>query len=349
MPADTLHADLLIGRLEGEDWETFGNIVGVEAGPDGAIYVLDFHAKAIRVFAPNGDYMATIGRRGEGPGEFRQPLGLLRAPNGELWVRDRGAGSVIVVSKDGHEVRRYPLPTSGSGSNEWDGVIAKAGVLRQSWGYAIQSPPGPVASGLTESRRAYYVRSVNPATGDHDSLFIAEETRRFVQFPQGRGYVSTAVPFDPQLLVAIDRSGAVWSAFTSAYRIARADLSNSARLILKSDFLGPPTTPDQRSRWQNLLNKAHVRLSPPERPRAIARIFIDDKDQLWVQRYTSPNEPVHFDVFGSRGDWIAALSLTARLAEVPAPVVRGGYLYAVTLGEYDVPQLLRAPLPPRPH
>jgi hypothetical protein len=342
---DTLHPDLRIGKKDGLDWETFGSITGIESGPDGSIYVLDFQAAAVRVFDADGQYIRTIGRRGEGPGEFRQPLGLLSAPNETIWVRDQGSRMILVMSTDGGEIKRHPQPMTGAGSNQWDGVIDNEGILWQSWRHIIQAPPPTGSVGLTEGKRAYYVRSFNPVTTDQDSVFVADEVVRILNVRQDPGYASSRVPFDPDLLIAIDREGAIWSARTNSYRLTRAQRLTNSRLTVESDVAGPPITAEVKQEWESLLSEAQVGLNIPTSPRAIVRIFADDKNQLWVQRQVSPAEPACFDIYSPQGDWLGTVLLNERLAQLPAPVVRGGYLYAVTLGELDVPSVMRARLP----
>jgi hypothetical protein len=61
----------------------------LEVGPDGTIYTVHPQENAIRVHDSNGAFLQTIGRPGEGPGEFKSvgPLGML---GDTLWVLDYG-------------------------------------------------------------------------------------------------------------------------------------------------------------------------------------------------------------------------------------------------------------------
>lgn len=63
------------------------------------LFVVDTHAHDIKVFAPDGRLLATLGGRGEGAGEFNYPTHLAFA-RGELYVTDTMNSRVQVVAAD---------------------------------------------------------------------------------------------------------------------------------------------------------------------------------------------------------------------------------------------------------
>ncbi|HEY8537179.1 MAG TPA: 6-bladed beta-propeller, partial [Vicinamibacterales bacterium] len=79
-----------LGAMEGDGADVFGNIVDVELGPDGALYVLDAQASEVRVFGSDGTHLRTFGRSGRGPGEFNHATGMAFDAHGTLWVMDWG-------------------------------------------------------------------------------------------------------------------------------------------------------------------------------------------------------------------------------------------------------------------
>jgi hypothetical protein len=126
VPSDTLTADLRIGKREGEPWEIFGSIPSIQAGHDGTIYVLDSQALEVRAFRPDGSYLATLVRPGQGPGEIRAANGMLLGPDGTLWVQDHGARAIIGISPEGREIIRHPMLVPGY-VFEWEAAIDDAG------------------------------------------------------------------------------------------------------------------------------------------------------------------------------------------------------------------------------
>ena len=81
----------------------FGHVTSVAADQHGKIYVADRLSPSVRVFRPDGGFMAWIGREGEGPGEFTRPVDILPAADGRLFVR--GSRITAFAASDSSE---YP-------------------------------------------------------------------------------------------------------------------------------------------------------------------------------------------------------------------------------------------------
>jgi hypothetical protein len=99
--------DLSIG---GEDDE--GNIVlfrptSFIVDRNENIYIIDWQDQAIKAFNQNGEYIRTIGRKGEGPGEFRSIRYLTFLPNGRLLAMDYGARRTSIFNSSGNFLESY--------------------------------------------------------------------------------------------------------------------------------------------------------------------------------------------------------------------------------------------------
>jgi len=71
-----LKEDLSIGQ-ENDDRYLFYRIIDIKVDADENIYVLDFGNKKIQKYDKLGKYLCTIGREGQGPGEFQSPLSIV--------------------------------------------------------------------------------------------------------------------------------------------------------------------------------------------------------------------------------------------------------------------------------
>lgn len=90
-----------IGTVDGADWEAFGRIRDVAFGPGGDLFVLDQQAAIVHRVSPEGRHLGTIGRQGEGPGEYQVPIGVTVMRDGRIAVRDLGRRSWAVFAPDG--------------------------------------------------------------------------------------------------------------------------------------------------------------------------------------------------------------------------------------------------------
>ncbi len=82
-----------IGVELGDSLYMFGAIETITYDANGNIAVLDMVNSNLRIFSPDGEHLRTIGRRGNAPGEFQRPMGMVLLGNNILAVMDpRGEG-----------------------------------------------------------------------------------------------------------------------------------------------------------------------------------------------------------------------------------------------------------------
>lgn len=77
-----------VGSIDGPEWQQFGVIFDVAFDGAGNLYLLDFQAHRVVVVDRGGNLVRTIGRYGEGPGEFGFPRHLAAMADGRVIVGD---------------------------------------------------------------------------------------------------------------------------------------------------------------------------------------------------------------------------------------------------------------------
>jgi len=75
-PILELKEELSLGGPEAQGEYAFGQIADLVVDDAGSFYVLDGRSSHVKVFDASGRYVRTIGRAGQGPGEFEQPMNL---------------------------------------------------------------------------------------------------------------------------------------------------------------------------------------------------------------------------------------------------------------------------------
>ena len=103
-------------RVGGDDEEIlFGVISQLLHDDDGNVYALDSQLSEIRVFSASGQLLRSIGREGEGPGEFRNGSDIYMGPGGILGVVQVFPGKIVLLQRDGTPAGNFPLPAAEGG------------------------------------------------------------------------------------------------------------------------------------------------------------------------------------------------------------------------------------------
>jgi 6-bladed beta-propeller len=104
----------------------FGLISQVLIGPDANIYLLDSQLNEIAVFSPDGEFLRTISRQGEGPGEIQRAGTMMFMADKTLGVVQRFPGKIVKITPDGLPAGSIVPgdPTSGGREFLGDGKVS---------------------------------------------------------------------------------------------------------------------------------------------------------------------------------------------------------------------------------
>lgn len=102
------------GDTDDED-EFFGVISDIGIDGEGNVYLLDAQLSEIKVFTADGEYLRTIGREGEGPGEFRRPSRMFFTEDGDIGVLQTIPAKIVLLSPMGDPMGGHPLPEPEGG------------------------------------------------------------------------------------------------------------------------------------------------------------------------------------------------------------------------------------------
>lgn len=102
-----IEEDLSIGEAQGPEEYMLLSVMQVVVDEKNHIYISEFGGNTahVKVFDDSGKYLRTIGRKGQGPGEFFQATSLQITPNNELTVWDRYTRKLAFFSLEGEYLR----------------------------------------------------------------------------------------------------------------------------------------------------------------------------------------------------------------------------------------------------
>ena len=108
-PVLELAEDLVIRGSEEAEEQMFQSIHTLDVDEAGQFYILDELAGNIKVFDQNGDFVKTIGRKGQGPGEFGMPISLFLSQQGHIIVNDMGQRKIQYFDMDGNYLKEFSI------------------------------------------------------------------------------------------------------------------------------------------------------------------------------------------------------------------------------------------------
>jgi len=98
---DTLRVTCEIGEMMGDSNYVFGEITSALPVEDGGVAVLDIYGCDISFFDSTGNFVRSLGGKGEGPGEFLLPIDFAILDDGRLAVVDLVNRRIDILSETG--------------------------------------------------------------------------------------------------------------------------------------------------------------------------------------------------------------------------------------------------------
>ena len=122
---------------------------GFHVDGDGDVWVTDFQGNEagtkghqVFKFSPEGEILMRLGEAGvpgSGPGQFNQPLDVITAPNGDIFVSDGHSGQNAGISPPGSTGRVLKFNSDGEFIKEWGEIGWAPGQFRTPHSLAFDS------------------------------------------------------------------------------------------------------------------------------------------------------------------------------------------------------------------
>ncbi|MDE2796602.1 MAG: hypothetical protein OXL34_17440 [Gemmatimonadota bacterium] len=137
----------------GSDWELLTTVTSLSFAASGNLHIADLSGDELEVIVvdPRGNLVRRFGRKGEGPGEFRDATEAFALPDGRTVVPDNGHFAYHVFAPGGSFERMVRYPGVGPNHNRtpaetpaWSPRLRKADrwtgdlILRVTWVWEVQ-------------------------------------------------------------------------------------------------------------------------------------------------------------------------------------------------------------------
>ena len=122
-----------VGNNESDAAQWFSSIRGAGRLSDGSVAVIDDTSAEIRIFDAAGRHLRSMGRHGEGPGEFRNAWKLWVLPGDTLWAGDYRPWRYNVFTSDGEWVRAVQMNPIYGNLSRGGGVLDNGVSVNSVW------------------------------------------------------------------------------------------------------------------------------------------------------------------------------------------------------------------------
>jgi hypothetical protein len=201
----TLVEETSIGVDAGEDEYMLGSIYSMYVAGE-RIYVVDDQVPIVRVYDLDGNFIRNLGRRGQGPGEYRNPSLVSADAGGRVFLLDTNLARINVYAPDGEARAPWHVPGAMSLGLPMYPIADEAVSLpiservddaRNTWRWGLQpvGPDGPY--------------------GEPTWIPLIDYERTEFEVPSGR---SVATPFSPSYTFSPTPGGGFVVGVSDRYR-----------------------------------------------------------------------------------------------------------------------------------
>jgi hypothetical protein len=279
----------------------------------GRIYVSENDPAAIKVYNPDGSFIRTIGRSGQGPGEFG--VAFIAVAGGDLFVQDPRNSRASVFDTAGNYIRSWPsfccywmpIQADSAGNIELQGQPPST---------AVEDDKNP----WTRTVRWYRADST---VADTSLVPVGPEEKRWVIKRGKNVMMSTIVPFAPRTIFTYLPDHSMLWGFGDKYLLAITKNNGADTVAIFGRTWAPEVVPDemrkavvegriQQSKGfydESVVRAAFTLSEVPNSAPAFDWLDTDGQGNTWV-RTPLPTDSTRtsFDVFDPQHRWLGQVS-----------------------------------------
>lgn len=324
-----LEEDLSIGNEEDENY-LFYKIKDIHVDTEGNIYVIDTGNHRIQVFNKKGNYLRTIGKKGQGPGELNTPKCIsIDNENGNILVVD-SSRTISIFNKEGKHIDK----DIHLDENLNDFYVDSKGNI---WGKFFQPGIKPY----------YFIRNVN-FRGEVVKTFseIQFDLKRIMLSRTRFGNTATAYGYffghwyEYNLFISqVDNHTFIYG-YSRGYELIEVDETGNTLFVIRKDEAPMKITRDEKEKVYDKIKgdlakkgqfEPDVSIEFPEHKPYFYSIKSDNQSRIYISKNPISRESNinhEYDVFSKDGYYLYRI-----IIPIFPNVIEDGYFYTLSVNE----------------
>ena len=307
----------------------FESVIDVACDSDGCVYACDYRANNIKKFDSSGKYIKTIGREGQGPGEFNRPS-KIAVTDERLFVWDSMNRRFCVLSLDGKFIKSVIIsitekPQQIRALPNGDIVIAvEKFVIRE-----------------RDKPQDYLIDIYSPDLEKKKTVY-SHQIWRNKYIMNGSRLVNVPQPFSPRICWDVSPTGKIIIGFSENYEIEIHDSEKGKISSFVHEYEPVKVTDKDKEKYfasSGTVSDGVMKMGANEFTRkntefpkfkpAFQRIKVDSEGNILVMTHRkNPNEEgKFFDSFDSQGNFLGNVQITSKVGYPYYAVIRDGIFW----------------------
>ena len=319
------------GEEESEDY-IFERLIDFTVDEKGNIYLLDFSACSVFIFDSEGNYLRTVGRKGQGPGEFTYPIAISSINPDTFFVAQSNPNRFSFFNFKGEYLRDFSLNFMGS--------FAKAKMFEE----------GSILFSKSEFQMGEKKPSMKLSLNLID--FIGENKKSLFQTEREMNFLNTkkfSQKDTPIIFWCYDETGNIYVVDDMFdYRIKVLDQQGKLVKVIQKKFKPLKKTKEEQEQEIQKFDEAMKRTGvdagfkyePDKTKPIISQIFTDDLNRFWVNTLEGASESgMAFDIFDNNGKYLN--KITTDFKAGGNILIKKNFMYYIYQDEEELPAFFK--------
>ena len=295
-----MEEELSIGVVEGDENYIFNNPRIVRVNDAGDIYVFDAGDTRIQVYDQDGQYLRTIGRQGQGPGEYGRLVYFDVNGAGDIFVNDPMNRRVTLFNKDGGYLQSFNL----------ESFYSKMLVDNKNDIY-FEKNMSDVEEVILSSEMTEFISYNEVLRVDHEGTImcnygrlIGKKEARKSTGPESQ--VIVTYEYSPAGVWNVDRLGQFYYGYNEEYMVSvytpdgkpAYKFGRKSKPVKNPGYKGKPG----QSEFVPVFNETFL---------------FDESDNIWIELYrTDKEDDIRYDIFSPEGIYIKQIFVKYPILEL---------------------------------